>query len=364
MPQRRPTPQLGITPSGSGSASGIALSLAATWIALSFVPTVTGRALSKFYFFPSTLTGSLAASDVVCDLCSDSAASPNASIESRATLASAIAGGSWNSVTGFTAAMTQGTQYWGVFKNVNATPASNNPTIKFISGAPRGPSSFTTIAQGWAKKQSADSGATWAGSSQVEAGGWMVEYDDGSVEGWPVNDIAAGVVGIGVYAGRKCGAKFTTNANSGMSIRGVNVYMSKTASPTGTARVEIYQGTTLVATSLDLPIATINSSNIFPFLFASAVELAASTSYRVVLAESTQADASANRYNVFEYAVMNTAAAKSLGPMQGTWQRTYYDGSTWTDTDTAWPVVALLLDTDGPFVAAAASSSSTFVING
>jgi hypothetical protein len=351
MPQRRSLIQLGMIPSSSPpSASALALSAAATWLAFSFVPSEAGKTVSKVHWFPSTLNGSLGASDVVCDFYADSAGSPTgASLGNSTTLASAIASATWNASTGFALAVTQGTPYWVVFRNANGSPATNFPTLRFLAGLPRGNTSFTTIAQGWSKKLSTDSGATWAGANQVESGGWMIEYADGSFEGFPVNDAA--VSASQVYATRELGAIFTTHASARLSLRSVAATISKTASPTGTVRAKVYQGSTLVATSLDLPIATINANGTYPFLFASPVTLQANTSYRVVVAESTQSDASSNRYNVYEYTVKNTAGAKALGPFLGTWQRTYStdSGATWAETDTAWPVIALLLDSDAPF---------------
>lgn len=353
MSQRRSLIQVGVSPSGVGSSSSTALSLAATYLAYSFVTSESGKTLSKVHFYPSSVTGSLAGTDVVCEIYADSAGAPTgAALATSTTLSAAIVAATWNSSSGFSLALTQGTQYWAVFHNANATPATNFPTLRFIAGAPRGNSSFTAIETGWAKKLSTDSGATWAGSSQTEAGGWMLEYDDGTFEGFPTNDIAAGAVGVGVYGTRESGVLFTMHPSGGLSVRSVGMIVTKTSSPTGTARAKIYEGTTLVATSLDIPITSLTGSNYYAFLFASPVTMTASTAYRVVLAESTQADASANRYNVYEYTVKNTAGAKALGPLLGTWQRTYYDGSVWTETDTAWPVIALLLDSDAPFVAA------------
>ena len=72
---------LGFLPdSPSNGPVTLALSAAATWLAYGFIPDAN-RQVSKVKAYTSTITGTLADTDVTCDVYSDSAGSPNASIE-------------------------------------------------------------------------------------------------------------------------------------------------------------------------------------------------------------------------------------------------------------------------------------------
>jgi hypothetical protein len=58
-----------------------------------------------------------------------------------------------------------------------------------------------------------------------------------------------------------------------------------------------------------------------------------------------------NCYKAYCSQFDNDAVGKLLGPMNGTWKSTVFDGSAWTETDTYHPWFALILDSAyDPFV--------------
>jgi len=333
----------------------LALSAAGTWLALGFTPEA-GKTVSKIKANTSAVSGTLGNTDITCDIYSDSNGAPGSSLQSSSTVTGPpINGSAWWEWTGFTQALTAHTQYWAVFKNVNGTPASNFPTFRY-GGAQTGPlptdfAASSTATWGSTKKHSTDSGSTWAGTNIAGVFGLRIEYSDGSFQGWPASALAQNAIGVGIYSTREWGVKFTAPANAKLSVRGAQFALAKTASPTGDIVMKLYDGTTPLGTSLAIPKANLSTSlSFYHALFSAPITVAAGTVLRLTLAESTQSDANTNRYNGYTYTIENDANSKALMPMGGTWQQTYYDGSSWAETDTAIPICALLLDTDADFV--------------
>lgn len=346
---------LGWIPGGALAATNLALSATATWLAMSGFSS-RGKTLSKVHAYLAAVNGTLGASDLSCSLYSDTGAGiPNASIQASTTLAGgAPTAAGWITFTGFSTAMTDATPYWLVFKNLNGTPASNFPTFRW-SGNGNGPNwtagwSGLTAQLGWHKVGTTNSGAAWATGVQTNVMGIMLEYSDGTFAGLGY-ETGSNDTTNGVYSTRKVGAYFTTPANVKYNLAGLVLPILKAGTPTGTARYEIYEDTTLIATSNEIPLASVltTQANI-PALFASPPTLKANTVYRAVLAESAQADSSANAYRVGRFQVGNFAAALAAKPFNGTSKQTYYDGSSWSEADATWVVPVLLLLTEAdPF---------------
>jgi hypothetical protein len=354
--QERYAQYLGILPAGTAApaVSTLALSAAATWLAFAFVPSES-KTLNKVKIYVSAVSGTL--TSFSCDVYSDSAGAPGSSLSSTSTVTTMPTTGSpgWTEFTGLSQALTAGTRYWLVFKNLTATPASNFPTVRFGNSAAVPLVLGGATAWGWGKKHSTDSGSTWAGTAIAGSFGWRLEYSDGSFDGLPIEDSSTMSVSTGgVYSTRESGAIFTTPANCNWKVRGVVMFAQKVGTPTGNLRFRLYQGTTLLATTDVIPAANITTNVLHAAYFSATQTLAPSTSYRVVLSESTQSDTSSNYYRSSEYLIENNADSKALFPWSI--KRTYFDGASWTETDTSIPFFGLIGDTDGEFASSGGGS--------
>ena len=351
---------LGFPTIGPGNSSAtLALSAANTWLAYSFVPDQS-KTLNAIRAFASLINGSLATTDITCDLYSDIGGFPGASLESRNTITSPLAAGTWGEWTGFTTALTAGTRYWLVFKNVNGVPGTNFPT--FRHGGNDTWSRFgmgTSGAWGWAKRHSTDGGVSWAGTTQTATFGWRLQYSDGTYDGMPASNTASATAAAnGVYSAREWGAIFTSPASAVLNIRGIGMMLGKVGAPSGNARYRLYTGATptLIDTTASIPNGSITNGNLYVAYFPATHAVAPGTVVRLMLGETAQADTSSNTLGGYELTIDNDANSRALLPLEGTMWKTYFDGSTWTDTNTILPSgVTALLDTDGEFAASASA---------
>lgn len=323
------------------------LNAAATWGAFSFF-LKSGQTLTnlRLYF---TVTGTVSAGEIQVDIYSDNAGAPNASL-SNATNAGALSTG-WTDFT-FNQALTAHTQYWVVIRNLNATPASNYVTLRWVANG--GPCYFPANASGtnwmWGKKHSTDSGATWAGAAHYHIVPSMrLDFSGSLYAGLPVESALTDTTNA-VYSSREVGILFTTPQYMRMNVTGVTFGIVKAGSPTGNPRYRIYKGTTLVATTQEIPNASVTSLNgSHAAYFTTPVTLEPNTQYRVVMGESTQSDTSGNSWRLQFYTIDNTAASLALKPYGGTVQKTYYNGSSWAETATDFCPMALVLDQDSMY---------------
>src|SRR4051812_14338490 len=115
---------LGWFPTAPTTTNTVAVSAAANWYALSFVPD-SGRTLSEIRTYVSAVAGTLGANDITADLydSTGTAGAPGSAIESGKVPTATITAAGYYTFNGFTTALTAGLLYWIVFKNVNGTPA-------------------------------------------------------------------------------------------------------------------------------------------------------------------------------------------------------------------------------------------------
>jgi hypothetical protein len=165
-----------------------------------------------------------------------------------------------------------------------------------------------------------------------------------------------------IYSTRQAGSVFITPTNGSMNVRGCFLTVSHVSTPTGSAQCLLYQdsGTsqTLLATSVSqyapADAETAINSRWTPFYFSAPVALSPNTKYRVVMAETANADA-ATLYWIAETAsVQSDAATLALLPFGGTLRGTYCVSTctttaNWTDDPLNLPVAALILDASAPF---------------
>lgn len=352
---------LGFLTTAPSSGYSAGANAAANWVAFSFVPDAA-RTLSAYRCF-ATATGTLAGSDVTCDLydSTGTGGAPGSSIETGKLPSATITTGNWYDFTGFTTALAAGQMYWLVFKNANGTPASNFPTFSGIGSSLPGHLTGNLINRFcWGDATSTNSGSTWS-SSAIRPHG-RVSYADGSFDGVPLKSSSGAGVGDGVYATRESGVKFTTPANGVLQVAGIAMYVSiKSGSPTGNPQFGIWTGVSpsnLAYTNAIQPTSFQNAGQWIYAYFASTQTIQPATVVRVTLAETTQSDASGNRFNNFEILCDTDSNSLALLPWEGTCQKTYFDGSSWTDTAGSIFGHALLLGTSGEFGSSGGSSSS------
>ncbi len=348
---------LGWLPQAPNATSTQALSAAATWCAISFIPDAA-RTLSAVRVFVSAIAGTLAGTDITCDLydSTGTTGAPGASVEAGKVPTATITASGWYDFTGFTTVLVAGQTYWLVFKNVNAVQATNNCTFRVVTGVVFGPLTGSTASGRfvWSFATSANSGSTW--SLSLGSTGVRVSYADGSYDGMPASSVAAAGVGDGVYSARESGVKFTSPPNGVLKVAGLAIFVTaKTGTPTGSIRLGLWTGITPsnLAYTQSIPLASPGTQWIYAY-FSSVQTLQPGTITRITLAETTQSDASGNRFNNREVIWDTDSNSTILLPWEGTCVKTYFDGSsTWTDTAGSIFGHALLLDTAGEFEAGA-----------
>lgn len=340
-------PELGYIPTGTPNSTTVNINTANLRHAMSFIAKET-KVIQAMHEF--SITGTLAASEFKCELQSDNAGSPDNTPLETVNCDQTPSGIQRYTHTFSTNTLVVGRQYWMVYKNTNASPGTNFPVARY--GAASGASfhGVTDAAIPWSKKASSDA-STWASGAANNVTGLRVKFTSGMYDGFPFVVIATGAVGDGIYSGRKVGSIFTTPNDIILRVIGIALMLgAKTGTPTGTLHFELLQGTSVLSGGTTADITTTSpTTSVYRAYFAAAIALLPGTSHRMVAAESTQSDASTNRYNARVYTLFNDADSKALMPFAGTMQKTYFDGSSWTQTDTDIIPCALILDPADPF---------------
>lgn len=322
-------------------------------------------------YIPSR-TGSPGASDGRLDIFSNASGGPSASL-SGATFDVATTGFKCSTQS---QAVTAGTQYWLVVSNVNAVDKTLNyfatwqgpENLIQAGGGGRFYSGSNSPARGASFRRSTDGQVTWTNLERSGSAPYRVHCSSGAYYGFPAiaddspnNPIA---VADRVYSTNEVGNKFTTPSNASLNLRCISMRMGIAAgTPTGFPRYRLYNGTTLVATT-DSPanVASMTQPGSLTQCFSSAQALTAATTYRVVLGETTQSDTSSNAYGPHRIDWHTTTASKALKPFNGTLTKTTCsgscDGGTWTDTDTSWYQMELILEPGSEF--ASSGSATTY----
>ncbi len=369
--QHRSALHLGLLNLGGANSNTFALSgalsggFANTWLAYSWNPSES-KTLNAVKVFASAVGGTLGASDLVCDIYSDTAGTgPNASLATTSTVTATPTGAAWVEFTGFSLALTAGTQYWIVLRNANAVPGTNFPTYRY--GAT---SSFVcpVLSEGsfWGSgsvKTSSNSGGAWATSSGNFSCGWRMQYSDGTYDGVPVSGIAALAAASGTFGKQAVGVQLVTPPGTTLNIRGAGMGFIKNGTP-GASVFKLYNGSSILGTSASIPAANVGSSMGFrAALFASTFAVVAGTTLNLVLCDLTTGDTNANGYEQQAYTVDNNANSFALMPFEGTLQLVtttdYTVGSpTFTPTQTTVIPFALVLDSTGEFASAGGGGGS------
>lgn len=341
------------------------LTTANTYYSMAFVATAT-KTLSKVRVFISTVTGTLGTGDFRCDIYSDDASTgkPSSSLVSSTTITAVPTSSSWLEFTGFSQALTVGVRYHAVFRNLNASPASNNFTINHAVSGPMELSSGST-SWGWSTYRSTDAASSWA-QLYSRIMGLRLVMSDGTFMGLPVeNALEDNSATYAVYQTRELGVRFTSPANAKLNVLGGGLMIRQVTTPTNRARLKLYVGGTLVATSHTVG-GTSAAINYFSALFPSTVTIDAGSDVRLVISEDTNSDTSTNRYTSGYVRWENTAGSLADKPCEGTVQWTYFNGTSWAEVANFVPAFVLILDSP-EFTSAGGSGGvagigSTFIV--
>lgn len=340
--------------SGSSTTS-LQLLASTSWWAYAFVPD-SARTINTLRAYVSAVAGTLASGDITASLYDSTGTNgaPGSSIETGKLPSATITAAGWYDFTGFSTALTAGQLYYIVLKTGNATPASNNCTFRTITFANANPplTGSSLNRQGWGSAFSTDGGLSW--NFRIGSIGHRIGYSDGSFDGIPVSATASAAVGDGVYSTRESGIKFTSPINANLKVYGIGMYLnSKTGAPTGNPRFGLWTGSTPsnLGYTANIPSTANTTIQWLWSYFSSPKTIPANTEVRVTLAESTQSDASSDYYALREISGDTDSNSVLILPCDGTATKTYFDGSSWTDSPLGTSLFgfALLLDTAGEF---------------
>ena len=332
---------------GIGAGTNATLNTGAAWFSYGFV-IEQAKTLSTVKILCSSVSGSLGTSDILCSIYSDSSGIPGSSLASSSSVT-----GTWGTLaymefTGFSLALTAGNVYHVVISNGNSTQGTNYPVLCYGNNGTLPPFSFFCEGQttyGWSNAYTTNSGGSWTKLYSGVAV-FRLKFSDGTTDGALYS--ATGYSSSVVYSTRECGVKFTTNPGSTLLLRGALLYFYAAGTPTGAPRMRVYNGTTLLSTSNSMPTGAANySGGYYGGYFPAGVPLLPNTVYRVTLGETSNSDSSSNKYEPYVYTWDTDSGSLALLPFNGTWEQTYYNGSTWADTSGTVPCMALLLDTTG-----------------
>ncbi|MFA6054040.1 MAG: hypothetical protein WC769_01570 [Thermodesulfovibrionales bacterium] len=345
--QKRNAISLGWTPFNALSGALQNLNTTGTWFAYSFIPPET-KTLNVVRMFCSGNGGTLTNIAVSCDLYSSLNGAPNVSLESKSIEAGSWAAG-WKEFTGFTTQVTNGVVYWLVFKNISVNPTTNYPQVGYQQNCVNPPYAGNFSLFSWLRKTSTDGGSTWSGTTSGVAG-FRLAFSDGTYNGLPIS--ATGNSDTKIYANSEVGVKLNTPAGITMNVIAVAFYVTFGGTPIGDLRFRIYNGTTLLGTTLAVSKANISTAGWVLLYFPVDIVITAGTQIRVVASETTQSDSSSNYYGLFFATFDDTAESKALMPL-GMMKTSTVDATAtpvvWTDDNTKGYPFALILDTAGEF---------------
>jgi hypothetical protein len=200
---------------------------------------------------------------------------------------------------------------------------------------------------GWTKTQSTNTGSSW-GTTALQIAGPRLGYADGSYEGLPVSngansaDIANGV--------NESGIKCTTPPNAVLQVRGLAFFLASNSSPTADLAFKLYNNQSLLGTTNSIPKGNIGSTaQWYEAYFTNTISIQPGTILRLTMNDMKGSSDGSNGYKCFEFTGDPDSNSQTLVPMEGTWQKTFGGGSSWTDTAGTYFGAALLLDSDGEF---------------
>lgn len=322
------------------------LTATAKWVAISFIAPVTAT-LNQVRAYVGARNGTLAAGHSTINIFSSTFSLTTLSHQPLSSLHGPVSCSSAISAVGFynwapSYAVTAGTPYWIVFKNTHGTPASNNYALAVSNSSSLTLGSNAYTLSNLVHSHTTDSGATW---SRQGMGSIRLGFSDGSYFGFPWSTIIKDS-SFPVYSTREHGTKFSVPANLNIKVIGLGMACGpRVNSPSQLPRLRLWTGATptLQATANLPAMNNVDSSMGHSFsYFSSPVTLTAGTVCRVTLGEATNADGASTYYQ--NIAVNTDTDPNSLQLVPYSACRTYYNGSSWSDTANIFTPFSLILD--------------------
>jgi hypothetical protein len=231
-----------------------------------------------------------------------------------------------------TTTLTPGAEYFAVFENSNATPASNYVAWSNCTQDTANIRAVTSSnAPAWILQTTTNSGGAWA-SATNGISGIRVSYADGTYDGMPVQTYTSSPGNL-IYSTRECGIQFQLPWTSSLTlnVKGMSLYLqAKIGSPTNTVFGKLYtgtlSGTTPLASTLSSPFAI---SGTVMLEFANVVAVPGNSLVTLTLAENTNSDSSSNAYRCGGAVWDTDANSLPLLPFGNATKEVYYNGSSW-----------------------------------
>jgi hypothetical protein len=324
---------------------------AAVYLAYGFFAPAS-KTINTVRVFVSAVAGTLAATDLQLDVYSDTPGTPNASLSSTTNIGgTAPTGTGWITFQGLSQAVSGGTQYWLVIRNNNAIQGTNNATFRQVFGCLSPAFAGVNVSNLWGGNiclKSSNAGSTWGVVSGTATGSVRVGFSDGSYWGFPVSNNATGA--DKAFGSNEVGVKFTSPANAILNVAGIALPVTQSGSPTGNLRFRLYNDTTLLGTTANvLQAYTGNASQWYYGYFGSDIVVQPGTVLRASFCDSAADSSSAFFRTSNEVTVDSDSNSLALMPFEGTLQKTTFNGTSWTDTNTSIIPFALILDSAGEF---------------
>lgn len=383
---------IGFSPSASylPALSAQALNAAATWLALGFIPE-QAKTLDNVRAYESLLNGVVLSANFTCECQTDSGAGlPSGSIVSGGGPQGAtttLASTTWIQWDGFTASLTAGAQYWLVFKNTQAVPGTNYPTLRYHYGVwPRwlNGGADSSPVWGWMTRLSTNSGVGWAAFTIQDTAGYRIGYSDSTYDGLPFSAIAASSTGLAYRtsgsASFEVGFKATTPANATLKVKGIHFVVTN-GTGVGPLKFRLYSGSSTSACTLTAETATIPTGNIganvpITLYFTSPVQLTGGTVIRCTLADTSSTGTNTKYFVPIEMTLDTGSYPSALLAFDGTMTKCHTvngasavgnsPGSAFTDVavGTFAQFGGLVLDTNGEFAASGGGGAAELVSSG
>ena len=327
--------QSGVVSNVTGSTAST-LNAATTRLAYGFTVTES-KTLSSVQVFLSAIAGTLANTDIVCEIFSADPANiyqPGTLLATSSTVSPSFSASGKYTFGGFSLVLTPGLQYWAVFKNVNATPGTNFPTLQTVG---LNAMNLTGTRYPFFARSSTNSGTSW--STVGGYSGVRLIFSDSSVFGVTVSNV---IVGGDAWGTNYSGFSFVTPSVS-LFLAMCQFNVQITGSPT-LFIAKLFEGSTFIADSLTSFNVQLGTNNVGTFFFAKGLRLKPNTTYRVVLAAP-----SGNVSNLVRARSVRIATDEySERPFAGTLKRTEFNGTSWTDTEDFTGLFVAGFDADIP----------------
>lgn len=278
-------------------------------------------------------------------------------LQASTTVTTTPTGAAWVEVTGFSTALSGGTPYALLIRNMNAVDPALNYFVVMQPYAPAVGASLpsATVALGWV------SSATYGGDASQSgghSGGYRLEYSDASFEGLPLESVALSDHAAGTTI---VGSRYVIPAGIAPRVKCIALAVATDGTPAADLVVKLYTGAdgseSLAGTSEAMGQNYVSSStatNGRMACFSSAVALSANSVVRVMA--SSEGSTGTNSYVFSKVSIQDSAGSKAL--VFGGAKYCTYNGSSWTYTDTAFIPVAFILDPVQPYTAGAGTAAT------